>query len=363
MPRGWWILLAVCAVLSVLASCTVGPWALGLGDVVTAVGGAAGLLDASQLPEAVRAVVVDLRLARAVLALGVGAALAMAGTTFQAVLQNPLADPFTLGVSAGAALGATLVLGLGITSDSLGPMAALAGGWTADLRLSALPVAALAGGLATLAAVLVLGRQAGGSGGLSRETLVLAGVVVSSVLAACIALVKAVHEEAVGAMVFWIMGSLQGRGWGHLLLFLPFFVIGALVMARYARELDLLALGEEQALLLGVDVQKVRLLLLLGATLVTAAAVAVSGIIGFVGLVAPHAFRLWLRPRSRTLLAASALGGGILLVWSDVLARALLATDTGGMELPVGVITALLGGPFFCVLLGRRGRHPGRGQA
>lgn len=345
MHKGWWLALTACAVLSVLASCTIGPWALGLEDVATAVGGVLGLLDASHLPEAVRAVVVDLRLARAVLALGVGAALAMAGTTFQAVLQNPLADPFTLGVSAGAALGATLVLGLGISVDGLGAL---------NGQLTFLPVAALAGGVATLAAVLVLGRQAGG---LSRETLVLAGVVVSSVLAACITLVKAMHEDAVGAMVFWIMGSLQGRGWAHVLLFLPFFVIGALVMARYARELDLLALGEEQAVLLGVDAQKVRLMLLLGATLATAAAVAVSGIIGFVGLVAPHAFRLWLRPRSRTLLAASALGGGMLLVWSDVLARALLATDAGGMELPVGVITALLGGPFFCVLLGRGARR------
>ncbi len=338
-----------CAVCSVLVSCVLGPWDIGLHEVVRAVGGALGLMDATTLPDAVRAVVVDLRLARAVLALGVGAALAMAGVTFQAVLQNPLADPFTLGVSAGAALGATLVLGLGVR---LGDVAALAGmdSALATLSLTALPVAALLGGLATLAAVLLLGRRAGG---LSRETLVLAGVVVSSVLAACITLVKAVHEEAVGAMVFWIMGSLQGRGWGHVALFLPFFTVGCLVMVRYARELDLLALGEEQALLLGVDAPRVRLVLLVGATMVTAAAVAVSGIIGFVGLVAPHAFRLWLKPRSRALLAASALGGGVLLVWSDVLARTLLATETGGMELPVGVVTALLGGPFFCVLLGR----------
>lgn len=343
------MVLVACAVCSVLASCMLGPWEIGLPDVARAVGGVLGMADATTLPDAVRAVVVDLRLARAVLALGVGAALAMAGVTFQAVLQNPLADPFTLGVSAGAALGATLVLGLGVRLGDVAALAAMDSALTA-LSLTALPVAALLGGLATLAAVLLLGRRAGG---LSRETLVLAGVVVSSVLAACITLVKAVHEEAVGAMVFWIMGSLQGRGWGHVALFLPFFVMGCLVMIRYARELDLLALGEEQALLLGVDAPRVRLMLLAGATMVTAAAVAVSGIIGFVGLVAPHAFRLWLKPRSRALLAASALGGGVLLVWSDVLARTLLATETGGMELPVGVVTALLGGPFFCVLLGR----------
>lgn len=349
MRNGFWLLLVLCAVASVLASCMIGPWSIGLQDAATAVGGALGLMDASALPDAVRAVVVDLRLARAVLALGVGAALAMAGATFQAVLQNPLADPFTLGVSAGAALGATLVIGLGIRLEELGALAGLAP-YLAGLSLSVLPLAALLGGLSTLAAVLLLGRR---TGSLSRETLVLAGVVVSSVLAACITLVKAVHEEAVGAMVFWIMGSLQGRGWGHVALFLPFFVVGGLILARYARELDLLALGEEQAMLLGVDAPRIRLLLLCGATMVTAAAVAVSGIIGFVGLVAPHAFRLWLKPRSRSLLAASALGGGVLLVWSDVLARTLLATDTGGMELPVGVVTALLGGPFFCMLLGR----------
>jgi iron complex transport system permease protein len=209
-------------------------------------------------------------------------------------------------------------------------------------------MAALAGALAALAAVVALGRI---GGQLRRETLVLAGIVISTFLSACISLFKALNEESVSAIVFWIMGSLQGRSWDHVLLILPYYLLGCSLMLAFSRELDFLSLGESQARQLGVATTQVRLALLGGAGLVTAAGVAVAGVIGFVGLVVPHMVRLLLGAEHRPLMIYSALLGGLLLVWSDVAARVILP---GGAELPVGVITALLGGPFFCFLLRRQ---------
>ncbi|WP_155887753.1 FecCD family ABC transporter permease [Paucidesulfovibrio longus] len=280
-----------------------------------------------------RTVVLDIRLSRICLSWLVGAGLAGAGVVFQGLLRNPLADPFTLGVSSGGAFGASLAITLGLAGSS------------GLFGLGALPFAALLGALGALCAVIALGRI---GGKLRRETLVLAGIVVSTFLSACISLFKALNEESVSAIVFWIMGSLQGRGWEHVYLMLPYFLAGFALMTMHARELDLLSLGETQARQLGVRTTRTRIALLTGAGLVTAAGVAVAGVIGFVGLVVPHMVRLALGAEHRPLLLNSALLGGLLLVWSDVAARAILP---GGAELPVGVITALLGGPFFCFLL------------
>ena len=238
-----------------------------------------------------------------------------------------------MGVSSGGAFGASLAITLGLAGSS------------GLFGLGALPFAALLGALGALCAVIALGRI---GGKLRRETLILAGIVVSTFLSACISLFKALNEESVSAIVFWIMGSLQGRGWEHVYLMLPYFLAGFALMALHARELDLLSLGETQARQLGVRTTRTRIALLTGAGLVTAAGVAVAGVIGFVGLVVPHMVRLALGAEHRPLLLNSALLGGLLLVWSDVAARTILP---GGAELPVGVITALLGGPFFCFLL------------
>jgi iron complex transport system permease protein len=288
--------------------------------------------------DTVRYIVIHVRLARIALALAVGGSLALAGAVYQGVLLNPLADPFTLGVSTGAAFGASLAIIVGIGGISF-------------LGVSALPVAAFAGALMALYLVYLLGRM---DGRIHVTTLVLAGIIVSTFLSACISLIKSLNEDSVSTIVFWIMGSLSGKSWAHVLLVLPYLVLGGGVILWYMRELDLLSLGDIQAQHLGVNVQRMRFFLLLASSLVTAAAVAVSGVIGFVGLVVPHLVRLAIGPQHRRLLPAVLLLGGLLVLISDTIARSLLAT---GEELPVGVVTAILGGPFFCYLLLHRKKY------
>jgi len=331
-----WLLagLSAAAVASVFLACLIGrlpiPAAEAGRSLLAAVGLGAGPANATW-----GEVIVDLRLSRIVLALLVGMELAVAGVTFQGILRNPLADPFTLGVSTGAAVGASAAIFLGLGAGTF-------------LGLGLLPLAGLGGALAALAAVIALGRV---GGRLRRDTMVLAGIVVATFLAAVISLLKSLDEESVSSIVFWVMGSFQGRSWSHVLFSLPYGLTGMALVGWHARELDLLALGDRQARQMGVEVDRVRLRLLVGASLLTAAAVSVSGVIGFVGLVVPHLVRLLLGGEHRPLLVLAGLLGGLALLWSDVLARVILP---GGEELPVGVVTALLGGPFFCLLLKRR---------
>lgn len=280
-------------------------------------------------------VIWGIRLSRVVLAGLVGAALATAGVVFQGLLLNPLADPFTLGVSTGAALGVALLVMLGVGGSFLG--------------LSPLPLGALLGALGAMVVVLVLSRESGGR--IRKESLILAGIVVSTFLSALISLIKSLDEESLSAIVFWIMGSFSGRGWIHVGFLLPYAALGLVLAFWYHRELDIMALGEEQSHHLGVAVSKVRLNLLLGASLLTAGAVSVSGVIGFVGLVVPHLVRVLAGPSHGRLLVLSAFTGALILIWADVVARVLLAS---GQELPVGVVTALIGGPFFFYLLKSR---------
>ena len=280
-------------------------------------------------------VIWGIRLSRVVLSGLVGASLAAAGVVFQGLLLNPLADPYTIGVSTGAAFGVALLVMLGVGGSFLG--------------LSPLPLGALAGALAAMVAVLVLSRESGGR--IRKESLILAGIVVSTFLSALISLIKSLDEESLSAIVFWIMGSFSGRGWIHVGFLLPYAALGLALAFSCHRELDILALGEEQSHHLGVAVSRVRLLLLLGASLLTAGAVSVSGVIGFVGLVVPHLVRVLAGPSHGRLLVLSAFTGALILIWADVVARVLLP---GGQELPVGVVTALLGGPFFFYLLKSR---------
>ncbi len=283
-------------------------------------------------------IVVNLRLARTVLTIVVGACLALAGVVYQGVLLNPLADPYTLGVSTGAAFGASLAILFGPSSGYL-------------FGIGVIPGAAFAGAMAALSLVYLLGRV---DGKLHPATLILAGIIVSTFLSALISFLKSLHEESISTIVFWIMGSLGGKNWQHVLLLLPYLLVGTIVIYYYAPELDILSLGDLQAEQLGVAVLKARILLLLTASLITAASVSITGIIGFVGLVVPHLVRLISGPRHGTLITYSILVGATLLLLADTIARSILG---GGQELPVGVITALIGGPFFCAVLLSRRQH------
>jgi iron complex transport system permease protein len=280
-----------------------------------------------------RLILLNVRLSRVLLACCVGGGLASAGVVFQGILLNPLADPYTVGVSSGAALGASAAILAGL------------GGYTA-WGLGLLPLAAFAGALLALGAVQLLASARGTYGG--SGTLILAGIVVSTTLSAGISLLKSLNEDSVSSIVFWIMGSFSGRGWWHVAFCAPYVLAGLLTALWLGRDLDLLVLGDDGARQLGVDAVRVRRVLLVAASVLTGACVAVSGVIGFVGLVVPHLLRMVLGPSHRRLLWTSFLGGAVLLVLADTLARTLLPQ---GEELPVGVVTALIGGPFFCYLL------------
>jgi iron complex transport system permease protein len=324
--------LTVLLLVMVFWAMGVGPYQLSYGQIFElcrrwAAGEALPPAEATAL-----AVFFHIRLARIVLAGLVGLGLSLAGAAFQGLLMNPLAEPFTLGVAAGAAFGASLALSLGLSGVIWG-------------TLGLLPLLALLGAVAALALVLALGSMAGG---LQHGTLILAGVIVSAFLSSLISLVKFLYADSLSTIVFWIMGSLSARGWAHVLFAFPYVMAGGIILLFYARALNLLTLGDASAQQLGLAVQRVRLILLLAASLITAGAVAVSGIIGFVGLMVPHLARLLVGPDHRRLLPTAGLVGAALLIAADTLARGLMPH---GQEIPVGIITALLGGPFFCYLL------------
>jgi iron complex transport system permease protein len=279
-----------------------------------------------------RDIVLRLRLPRVLLALLVGGGLAIAGTTFQALLRNPLVEPYILGISGGASVGAVLMLALGW---------AVAGSWV-------LPLAAFAGALLAIALVFRVATSTGRA--MDVRVLLLAGVVIAAFFSACIAFILAVSPaRTVQSAVLWIMGSLAAATWRSVLLAAAYTLPATLLLVRLARPLNLMAIGEETAHHLGADVEGVKRLSLVTAALVTAAGVAVAGVIGFVGLVVPHALRLLVGSDHRALLPLSFLAGGVFLALADLAARLVLAPT----EIPIGVITAFVGVPFFLVLLRR----------
>jgi iron complex transport system permease protein len=284
------------------------------------------------------AIVTEIRLPRVVLGALVGAMLSGAGAAYQGVFRNPLADPFLLGVAAGAGLGATLAVAYG-SGDVAG--------------IDVLPLAAFAGAGVAVVLAYVLGRAAAASGG--PAALVLAGVTVASFLTAVQTFVQQQHTATLQEVYAWILGRLATSGWDDVVLILPYVGASALVLLLHRRLLDVLTLGDEEAASLGVNVARVRLIVVVAATIGTAAAVAVSGLIGFLGIIVPHAIRLVGGGSYRLVLPLSLLVGAGFLVFADVLARTILAPA----ELPIGVVTAFFGAPFFAVVL-RTSRVMGR---
>ncbi len=316
--------------LGILAVITTGMGFISIapGDVLAvlweSVCGVAGSVDALH-----QSVILEVRLPRILTSVSVGFGLAVAGTVFQGLLLNPLADPFTLGVSSGAAFGAALALLLGLTF--FGP--------------TTLCLMAFLGAVITLFAVIAM---SGRDGELSPTNLILSGVIVSAILSAGISFIKYMADERVAAIVFWLMGSFVSRTWTDALLTAGTSLAGFAICLYYARDLNIMSLGARSAKSLGVDTGRVRLILLLTASLISAVCVSVSGIIGFVGLIIPHLMRFVVGPDNRWLLPASGLGGAMLLLCADTTSRAILPN-----EVPIGVLTALIGGPIFCWIFTR----------
>jgi iron complex transport system permease protein len=254
--------------------------------------------------------------------------LASAGAAYQGVFRNPLADPYLLGAAAGAGLGATLVIAYAHAASSR------------DLR----PVAAFAGATIGVVAAYALGRSVGGR---TTATLILAGVTVASFLTAVQTFVQQQNTDTVQEVYAWLLGQLETSGWRDVGVVLPYVTVSWVVLLLHRRLLDVLAVGDEEAASLGVNVTRVRLIVLAAATLGTAAAVALSGLIAFVGIIVPHAIRLLAGTSYRVVLPLSLAFGAAFLVLADLLARTIMAPA----ELPIGVVTAFFGAPFFAVLL------------
>lgn len=279
-------------------------------------------------------IILELRLPRTISGILVGAALSLSGAVLQALLRNPLADPFVLGISSGAAVGAVLAILVGLGSTFLG--------------IYAVPGAAFGGALLTLLLVYFIARV---EGRIPTQTMLLSGVIVSSFFSAIIMfLISVTSNEQIHSVMFWLMGNLEYSASQSLGVIFLYFLVGSAVLFFLAKDLNILVLGEETASELGVEVERVKKIAFVFASLITGAVVSVSGLIGFVGLVVPHVVRMIWGPDHRFLLPASALMGAMLLVVADTIARTVLAPS----EIPVGVVTAMGGAPFFVYLLRKK---------
>jgi iron complex transport system permease protein len=329
--------LVVVLVASVLVSAVTGQLPIAASEVVGSVLKWLGI-NTSLAPEdpVIEATLQVVRFPRIVMALAVGAALAVAGALMQAVFGNPLAEPGVVGVSAGAALGASTAIVFGISAG---------GGGVALL--------AFVGGLLATLLVYAVARAGGRT---EVVTLLLTGIAINAFAQAGLAFVLFLADTASREqIVFWQLGSLAGSLWSEVVIVLPVLVIGTILAVMMSHRLDLLSLGERNARHLGVDVEQLRILAIILVALLTGVAVAFAGIIAFVGLVVPHIVRMALGPAHRGLLIASAVGGGALLAIADLLTRTLVV----GADLPIGMLTALVGGPFFFGLLYQQRRRSG----
>ena len=321
-------LLVAALLISLLLGVGFGSVPVPAGDVLSVLSG--GGTDVQ------RDIVMNLRLPRVLLGMLVGGSLALAGATFQALLRNPLAEPYILGISGGASLGAVSVIALGLVSAS---------SW-------ALPLAAFAGALLAIWLVFRVATATGRA--MDVRVLLLAGVVIAAFFSACIAFILSISPaRTVQTAVQWSMGSLAGASWGSVLVAAVYTLPAAGVLIALSRPLNLMSIGEETAYYLGADVEGVKRTTLLIAALITAAGVAVAGIIGFVGLVVPHAVRLLIGSDHRALLPLSFLGGAVFLTLADLAARVVMDP----IEVPIGVVTAFIGVPIFLVLLRRSVGH------
>lgn len=282
--------------------------------------------------EAEAIIIFQIRLPRTFMALLVGAGLAVAGVAMQALFKNPLADPYVLGASSGAGFGAALIISLGVLGAIYIPVAAFAGAVIATF---------------TVYALSMIGPRS------SVTLLLLSGIAIGTFFSALISYLMFVAGQNLTALVFWLMGGLWASTWQYVEITFPVILVATIILYAYARDLNLMLSGEESAQHLGVSVESLKKILLVTVSFIVGVAVAFCGIIGFVGLIVPHVVRTFTGPDHRALIPASALFGGILLIWADIVARSAIP----GEEMPVGIITALLGAPFFMYLVRSRRKN------
>lgn len=281
--------------------------------------------------ESTKTIFLDFRLPRIIVGILVGSALSVAGVTIQGIFRNPMAEPYTVGVSAGASLGAVTAISYGL----------------GFLGVLTLPLMSF---IFSMVSIFIVYNIAKVNGKLPVGILLLAGITMSFFLSSITQFLEYTAGEQLHNMVFWIMGGLWNRSWTHVQIVLPPVILGSIGIYYYSRGLNTILLGEESSHQLGIEVEKMKKILIVLASLITAAAVSVSGIIGFVGLIIPHTMRILVGADHRILIPSSALAGGVFLVWADNIARTIITPE----ELPVGIITAIAGAPFFVYLLKKR---------
>jgi iron complex transport system permease protein len=329
----WSLIGTAVLILSVFISLSVGSAHIPLADtwrIIFAEIPGFGEVMSEDWDEAAGQIILNVRAPRVVLAILVGAALALAGVGFQGVLRNPLAEPYTLGVASGSAVGALAVILLGLQYSMFG-------NWT-------IPLISFVTGLVTLWLVTLLARQ---QGKLQLETLILAGVVVQAFFGSVVSFMISLSGDSINEMLYWLMGNLSLKDWSYSLVIAPSVLIGFVLLMMFGKELNLFSLGERQATHLGVRVERTKRFVLIISTLLTAVAVSVAGVISFVGLVIPHILRLMVGPDYRVLIPLSVIFGAIYVLLADTLSRMILEPQI----IPLGVITSILGAPFFAYLL------------
>lgn len=340
------ILLLAALVVAVIVSLNVGYAQIPFSNILAILGKDIPFLnsfvDSSLISSMESAIILQIRLPRIIAGVVVGAALASSGVVYQGVFKNPMADSYVLGVSAGAAVGASFTVILGVGSMFIG------------LRL--IQVAAFIGAVSAMFLVYSISRV---GSRVPVTTLLLCGIAVNFFLYAIVGLMEVIAGDELHAIVFWLVGGFSNVLWRDIWAILPFVVVGIVAVYIYARDLNLMALGEETAQNLGVNIEKAKLVLLVLASLITGAAVSISGLIGFVGLMIPHLTRLAIGPDHRILLPASTISGAIFLVVCDDLARVVATPFASTLELPVGIITMLAGAPFFILLFRKKKKSYG----
>ncbi|WP_406244111.1 FecCD family ABC transporter permease [Tissierella carlieri] len=287
-------------------------------------------IDVSDIEKSHQTIIWSIRLPRVLLGILVGASLSMAGTAFQGIFKNPMADPYVIGISSGAALGASIAIILGVN--------------IAFINISTISIFAFIGALGAVFTVYNIARI---KNKVPVTTLLLAGIAIGQFLTAIMSFLMVIYSKDMAKIIYWTLGSLAGKGWEPLIKISIPVIISMIFINFFARDLNIMLTGEESAQSLGVDVEKTKIYILILGTFMVSMVVSIAGIIGFVGLIIPHIVRIILGPDNRIILPASAFVGGIFMVSADTIARTIISP----VEIPVGIITALFGGPFFLYLL------------